>query len=352
MKTIIHALTPAFALVALVAASHAAEEKNASASAEKMPEKKERRVISVTPGEAERRVRVGPRAIEKEKVTFLGVETSPVSNVVAAQLGLAKGSGLVVNHVVPDSAAAGVLQENDILLRLNDQILIETRQLAVLIRLQKEGQEVALTFLRGGKEQTAKVKLGTKEVPKVTGFFDGPVRQPLAGSGPGFAWSNGEGGGRPAPFPIAPDGQHREDVDRVLSLIRPGRDGEPVRIQIDRHGGPGFRAIRVNTANSNLVYSDEEGSLEITTQDGRKSVVAKDAKGEQVFAGPVNTPAERKAMPDAVRRRLEKLEGMHDVVFHTDADFQGADAKVLQPSPRGINLPIQPERMRRAQVFF
>lgn len=350
MKTIIRSLTP-IALAALVSAGHAAEEKKASATAEKKEEKKELRVISVSPGDGEHRVRVNTRAIEKEKVTFLGVETSPVSNVVASQLGLSKGSGLVVNHIVPDSAAAGVLQENDILLRMNDQILIETRQLSVLIRNQKDGQEVSLTFLRGGKETTAKVKLGTKEVPKVSGLFEGFPRAAMGGA-QGFAFSNGDGGFRSFQIPIGPEGERREDVDRVLSLIRPGPDGEPMRIQIDRQGGPGFRAISVNTANSNLSYSDEEGSLEITTKEGNKSVVAKDAKGEQVFAGPANTPEERKAMPETVRRRLEKLEGMHGVMFHTDGDFKGADARVLQPSPRGINLTIQPERVRRAQVFF
>ena len=57
----------------------------------------------------------------KVPVIFLGVETSTVPSVVADQLGLAKGFGLVVDYIVPDgpAAAAGV-QQNDILKMLND----------------------------------------------------------------------------------------------------------------------------------------------------------------------------------------------------------------------------------------
>ena len=72
---------------------------------------------------------------KKVPVTYLGVETSDVPNVVSEQLGLAKGFGLVVDYVVPDgpAAAAGV-QQNDILKMLNDQILTEPDQLSKLAR--------------------------------------------------------------------------------------------------------------------------------------------------------------------------------------------------------------------------
>src|SRR5213595_1461585 len=76
----------------------------------------------------------------KVPVTFLGVETSPVPSVVSEQLGLAKGFGLVVDYVVPDSPAATAgLQQNDILKMLNDQILTEPDQLSKLVRSYSEG---------------------------------------------------------------------------------------------------------------------------------------------------------------------------------------------------------------------
>ena len=47
-----------------------------------------------------------------------------------------------------------------ILLRLDDQILIDPHQFSVLIRNRKDGDEISLTYLRAGKQATARVKLG------------------------------------------------------------------------------------------------------------------------------------------------------------------------------------------------
>ena len=76
-------------------------------------------------------------------VTYLGVETSEVPNVVAEQLGLPKGFGVVVDYVQPDGpAAAAGLQPNDIIKLLNDQILVDADQLGKLVRSYKEGDTV------------------------------------------------------------------------------------------------------------------------------------------------------------------------------------------------------------------
>ena len=73
-----------------------------------------------------------------------------------------------MNHIAPGSPSAGALKPHDILLKLDDQILIEQRQLAVLVRGHKEGDEITLTYLRAGKQATAKVKLAKHDVPKMT----------------------------------------------------------------------------------------------------------------------------------------------------------------------------------------
>src|SRR6266496_2198329 len=110
----------------------------------------------------------------KVPVTYLGVETSQVPPVVSEQLGLAKGLGLVVDYVEPNSpAAAGGVQQNDILKMLNDQILIEPRQLRRLLHTFPEGTEVTLTVLRKGQEQKLTAKLAKKEVPLRRDAFPG-----------------------------------------------------------------------------------------------------------------------------------------------------------------------------------
>jgi len=311
------------ALLAAVSPSGFAADESSSAKAEK----KSLRVLA--PAERERRV-VGPRRedVEKETIAFLGVETGPVSGTLGAQLGLGRGTGLVVHHVVPKSPAEGRLQEHDILLKLDDQLLIETRQLAVLIRLRKEGDEVTLTYLRGGKQATATIKLGRTEVPKHVswsdsggGLFNGALP---AGQVEFFRVPGGPGG-------------ERGEVDRVLSMIRRSPEAGPMRIQIDREGGPGIRAMAVNTANSALTFADDAGSLELTFKDGTKTLVAKNKAGEETFSGPVTTPEERQALPPELRARLERLEGMQDLTFRTGAEFRGTETRTIRP--RGISAP-------------
>src|SRR6201984_1104388 len=118
-----------------------------------------------------------PRHHENEPkvpINYLGGDTSQVPTVVSDQLGLAKGFGLVVDYVEPNSPAATAgIQQNDILKMLNDQILIEPSQLRKLLQTFPEGTEVTLTVLRKGQEQKLTAKLAKKEVPQRHNLFPG-----------------------------------------------------------------------------------------------------------------------------------------------------------------------------------
>ena len=355
MKIRIHILMSAaaasLAALPVIGAEEARAETLRSESGQS--EKRELRVLSAP--ERERRV-THPRGpageMEKEVVAFLGVDTGPVSAAVATQLGLQRGTGLVVNHIVPKSPAASVLQQHDILLKLDDQILIETRQLSVLIRGKKEGDEVTLTYLRGGKQATVKVKLAKQELPKFA--------TTIIGTPGAFTFA-----GPPERTDVfVPSAEaEREEVDRVLSLLQhargidlpPGHVPAAPRIRAERARGPGVRAISLNTGNSSLVYSDEEGSLDLRIQDGAKTLVAKDPQGRELYSGPVTTPKEREELPQGVRERLEKLEGMRDVTFRTEGDMR-FESKVVRPRGIAFPLPAPTPRVaplpRRMPAFF
>jgi hypothetical protein len=296
-------------------------------------------------------------AMEMEPVTYLGVETSPVGATLTAQLGLQDGAGLVVNQVVPDSPAAAVLKPHDILLKLDDQLLVEQRQLAVLVRNHKEGDEVTLTFLRGGKQTTAKVKLAKHDAPKQFGMEWTPG-MPGFGGMTGNAFPFGPGVGNATFETFGPGGgqiANPEEIDRLLGLIDRGFVPGQQRMNIMHSGSPGDRSINVtvNTGNSHVVLDDEKGSLDLTIKEGRKELVAKNTKGEQVFAGPIDTPEERKALPEDVRSRLDKLEDSTQFSFKTDRDFKGAETKVLRPRGQGIAVPLPPVMPgSHAPLFF
>lgn len=321
-------IIPLAALLLVIPALQAADEPP------KKETRKEIRVLAapdgaVAPGaRRERQVKfIKAGNTEMETVTFLGVQTSPVGPTLGAQLGLAKDHGLVVAEVVPESPAAAVLQPHDILLKFNDQLLIDIRQLSVLVRGAKAGDEVILTYMRGGESATGKVKLGQKEMPKQMSFGLAPVA-------PGFNWQ----GMTSSVAPMAPTS--RGDVDRLLGMIEMSRDGASRVVRHNELGGDRMISITVNTADNTMSYNDDQGSLEVTTKDGLKELVAKDAKGETVFSGPINTPEQRAGVPADVLERLTKIEGMQGFSFRTGDDFQGEEMKVIRPLGRGIALPL------------
>ncbi len=238
---------------------------------------------------------------EKEKVTFLGVETAPVSRTLAAQLGLGRDTGLVVTHIAEKSPATDVLKEDDVLTKLDDQILVNQHQLGVLVRAKKEGDEVRLTVIRAGKEMTIKAKLGIHEVPKMAGNFFFP-------NGPGgFGGAMTMSPGGMAKLRGLP-GMDDDDARDVLRMI--GREHRNFTaspgVRIVRRGGRGSTIL--DLPNSNISYSDDDGFIEIKSDEGKRELTVKDAKGKVTFQGPINTEEERKKLPPEVLKQLEKLD--------------------------------------------
>jgi serine protease Do len=255
----------------------------------------------------------------KEPVSFLGVETVPASATLSAQLGLPQGVGLVVRAVVPKSAASEVLKPHDILIKFDDQLLIETRQLSVLIRARKVGDEVTLTYVRAGKEATAKLKLGERERNREFGLR-GKLEHPRG-------WDEA---GPAAPEPMPP---------HVLAEIREEQHQPGRAVRFFSRKGDTRSATAVQLDNSRLVFTDEQGTLDLEVKDGKKRLVAKDAQGGVLFEGPIDTPEERKAVPDPVRTRLDRMESMDHLTFQRPAH-----------APRAFTIPapeVMEHRLRR-----
>lgn len=127
----------------------------------------------------------------EKKVTpgaFLGIVPQEVTSDVAGDYGVAAGQGVLVEETVNGSPAADAgLRANDILVTINGSRLTGPSELRVQLDKLKEGDEVTIAYMRGGKERTANVKLKGKD------------------SGEDFNWSWGEAA--PVP-PMAPHVPH------------------------------------------------------------------------------------------------------------------------------------------------
>ena len=289
-------------------------------------------------------------------MAFLGVATSPVPPAMAAQLGLPEGFGLVVDRVMPDSPAgkAGV-QRFDVLRRFNDQLLTDPGQLAALVRAQGRSEEVSLTLLRKGEEQRVGVKLSERPMPERPPGQprEGALREPMdrmkaeagenarrmqekarefnqrlrefqerlqkwranpEGEMPRMPELNPPGGPEASRREARPDGEARGDRRPDGEANERRRDGEgrgerrPDGEVRERRpdGEAGERRTETRTSSTaKVVMKDDSGEIEVTVTDGRRHLVAKNAKGETVFDGPINTREQMQALPEELRKKVE-----------------------------------------------
>src|SRR5205809_4483127 len=246
----------------------------------------------------------------KVPMTFLGVETSHVPDVVSEQLGLAKGVGLVVEYVEPHSPAASAgVQQNDILKMLNDQILMEPTQLRKLLQTFSEGTEVTLTILRKGQEQKITVKLAKKEMPQRHSLMPGGNHD--------MHWDFDETGDV---------GEQMQELKEQLGDAQRGiirgaviqaheaakraredarRAAREIRILSNDNGT--LKATKIDLGKAQIVFCDGKGEMKLENVNGKKLLTAKDPQGKLLFGGPVETKEDLDKVPADVRERYERL---------------------------------------------
>lgn len=294
-----------------------------------------------------------------EKAAFLGVATSPVPELVRDQLNLPQGVGLVVDFVEKGSPAEGAgIKVHDVLEKLDDQLLVNGQQLAVLVRGKKPGDTVTLTVIHGGKEQALKIKLTEKEVAVL-----GDVGEPMTLRSGGMAINPPEGwsGGLPSAVPpnmlgssfrLNGDGSSvrrqvdeqndisvmkRADGKETLSVKdREGHvlyDGpgdaldkanlpaevvkkiedlrqKPNSIQWHAGGAPGTSGAEGGAATRTFTANRKDDKYDITLKSnagGRHLTVKEIGSGKVVFDGPANTDDEMKALPAEVREKVQAM---------------------------------------------
>src|SRR5881394_953904 len=255
----------------------------------------------------------------KVPVTYLGVDTSQVPTVVSEQLGLAKGFGLVVEYVEPNSPAASAgVQQNDILKMLNDQILIEPSQLRKLLQTFPEGTEVTLTILRKSKEQKITAKLAKKEVPQRHSLIPGGNHD--------MHWDFDETGDVGEQMQELKEQLQDQLGDAQRGIIRGAvikaheaarraredarRAAREIRILSKDNGG--LRATKIDLGKAQIVFCDGKGEMKLETVNGKKLLTAKDPQGKLLFSGPVETKEDLDKVPTDVRERYDKLQ-QHDL---------------------------------------
>ena len=249
----------------------------------------------------------------KEQVTYLGVRTEGLPAVLSKQLSLPIGLHLSVVQVGPNSPAekAG-LQEFDVLLKLDDQTLVNEDQLKKLVRLKNPQDQITLSILRNGKSRDMQVILEETEITKVVSrsasrnrLFQDPFLkdeffndfwderfEDFIMKDPGFGLRNNQF--YPQVLPNISNRQRKISKDLEDPLHQPGSD---------------IQSFSYSSSQSQKVITDEDGTLEWTERDGQKFLRATDPSGNLLFEGPVNTDEEKAKVPPKLSKRLNQLEG-------------------------------------------
>jgi hypothetical protein len=246
-------------------------------------------------------------ALTPTKTTYLGVSTSSAPPALQKQLQLKAGVGLVVDGCETGSPAekAGV-KEFDVLHKLDDQLLINTEQLGVLVRSMESGKACNLTVIREGASQVLPVTLGQRDVP--------PMR---------FAFRNVDSGFGEAVF-----------VDLA---------GQPSRVVT---GGQLFTpnpvsAIRLHTPDgkqeltaARITIENDKHKMTVSSPEGGKHLRVEDKKGKVLFDGPISTAEELERVPADLRQAYTEVLKDYSV-----------DTKPLEPpAPTAPTAPGAPDK--------
>ena len=298
-------------------------------------------------GERPRGPRDGERSKEQPSAplrptSYLGVVTSVVPSSLSTQLGMPEGFGLVVDDVLPDSPAkAGGIQRFDVLKTFGEQKLVNPSQLAALVRAEGKDKEVAITLLRKGAEEKLTVKVGEKMLPEretfefKNGGAAGELERRLdqfRGQGDDRPkdlqrrfqehmeqfqkdlrkyhekieqWQKDPKGAMPAPPNFQPPrfGEVEPGGPIPPNVLREMRPGGAPEVRTEQDGA----TTRWSTASARVAVKDESGEVVMSHENGHRVVTAKNAAGESIFTGPYDTEEQRRAVPENIRRRIEKL---------------------------------------------
>lgn len=263
---------------------------------------------------------------EVKMITILGVETSRVSPALRNQVDIPEGVGLTITHVAEDTGAATAgLREYDIILKVDEQIIINQEQLSTYIRAKTPGEKVQVEVLRKGKKEILTVELSERKA---------------AGPNPfGRNWSPPKPHGLPfGDFEFNFDSEefrkhmenftrHAEEMgNKAMQFIpeilieREEEDGSKRVTSFGR--GPHRISVSRDEYMAQVETSGDEKQYRITrTEEGKEEVV--------LYEGAEPDEKAREALPEEARALLEKLDDSKGIPWKNLEELKQENIRVI-----------------------
>lgn len=251
------------------------------------------------------------QAPAEELPGYLGVAVQRVDADTAKLLTLKPGTGLSISQVAEDGPAkAAGLQRGDVVTRLNDQLLVNEEQLAVLIRMHKAGDTVTLHVLRNGEEIRLKAELAGRAAPQAR-----QEKVPLGIAGdraiPGDPFEMIERMRRQME-------QHRLDMDRMMRQMR-------IEIGPDALLVPPAGAAQVR---SQISVDDGEHRIQLQTNNDARHLKVTTTDGEVIYDGELDKDGRAQGLPEDVQRKVDEILKNHRIRFRVPPPAVGDDGPI------------------------
>jgi hypothetical protein len=277
-----------------------------------------------------------PEATPEIPRAYLGVGGSQVPDLLREHLGLAAGEGVVVRSLDPDGPAAKAgLAGNDVITKVGGKPVGSHEQLREAVAALKPGDGVDVNFIHHGEARSGRVTLGrAPERPRIPG---GRI--------------NGAGGLAELDD-LMLDGMPQDQAKRIREAIEQnlkafgadrGADGmeelmgRQFQDQMHRlfqgmelpEAGEAAEGVMGLRSSSAIRMMDDQGSVELKSEDGGKTVRVFGKDGQVQWEGPYDTPQDKEAAPPEIRERIERL--------NIDMDFKGNGLRLrMLPRPGAL----------------
>jgi hypothetical protein len=249
--------------------------------------------------------------VEKAGIAYLGVVATGLPEMLAEHLGLKAGEGIVVRAMMPDGPAAKAgIAVHDVITRVAGDPVGSSEELTARITARQPGEKIHLDIIHKGKAAGLDVALGNRpnhfalpdqgaldqlDLDGVPKELADRVRRMVEGNLGELRLDFENGIEEAAPQIEDAMRQMREQMGKAMGDLKFPENPIPQQGGIQIHQGATLRMM------------DDQGSIEVKTNEDSKEVTVRDKSNGIIWTGPWDTEQDKAAAPDDIRKRVERL---------------------------------------------
>jgi len=231
---------------------------------------------------------------------------------VATQLDLPEGVGAAVKLVIPDSPAEkSGIKKHDIIFEIDGEPVQSPDHLSELIKSRRAGTNAELSVIQRGTKKTINVN-----------FVKRPEHLKTEEKFADLEGLNFD------IFPLDADQDVQQQIEKFQEQMRKHLKGMFDLQGLDKLPGRGeiFGSI-----SQTMMFSDDQGTIEIRKNGDSTNIVIKDLNGKITFEGPANTNDEKEKLPQRAKNQLKRLDGSGLSFEGFNFESQGIKIPKLKP---------------------